>query len=197
MEEYVYQEGNYIKRKDLKEFNDIMIECDFMPEEIEDEHEFNIVFQYLVNLTEKAPDFLVAYEYILRMITLLEDSSMLDSLKLEIQNKWISSCERIAKVEKIFGKQVLWGWQENRPLIRGLYVKADNLWKEKEFESAHDLFKKILDTNENDNVGARYSVKATAEKIQHDEFEKRFTIQQGDGSSYYNSDALTAWFGAE
>jgi len=55
----------------------------------------------------------------------------------------------------------------------------------------------LLKTNENDNIGARYSLKATAEKMTYEEFEKQFTIRHKDGSSYYNNDALSKWFGNE
>lgn len=61
MEEFFYDETKYIKRQDLKEYVELMLSYDFMPEYIKDGNEFNQVFQYLVNLTIKAPNFIVAY----------------------------------------------------------------------------------------------------------------------------------------
>jgi len=165
-----------------------------MPHEIESEFKFNITLGYLISLTERAPDFLKPYEYILSMIESLDPTDESLNLYNKITINWIKACVRVAEKENIFSKQVPWVCMENRPLVRGLYREAENHWKNNEFKKAYELFSKILKTNENDNIGARYSVKATAEKITFDDFEKQFTILHKDGSSYYNSDELFKWF---
>lgn len=195
MKDFIYDETKYIKRKDLKDYDGLMSECDFMPQEIEDEDEFNIVFQYLVNLTIKAPDFLPPYENAFSMLDCLEHDVELEELQTDLEQRLIEACERIAEKEDIFKKTVEWAWQENRPLIRGLLRKANNLWKSAQISEANELFSKIYKTNENDNIGARYSVKATAEGMSYEEFEERFTFEDADGS-YYNKD-LSVWFGEE
>lgn len=194
VEEYVYEEENYIKRKDLKDYSDLMMEFDFAPEEIEDDVEFNMTFQYLVNLTIKAPDFLSAYEDCLRMIACLEPEPELVALQKELESKLVASCLRIAEKENIFSKVVPWGWQENRPLIRGLFFEANRLWGEGKIADAHELFSKILRTNKADNIGARYSVKATGEGVTLEEFEERFTYSDANGT-YYKNEELEKWFG--
>ena len=194
MQEFIYEETNYIKRQDLKEFTDLMMKYDFMPEEIQNEDEFNIAFQYLVNLTIKAPDFLQPYEFALSMLSHLEPDEDLRELQTELELRWFYACERIAEKEDIFNREVPWRWQENRPLIRGLYNKADQMWKLGELDEAHELFSKILKTNEGDNIGARYSVKATGEKMDYKEFEKRFTHSDESGS-YFKNEELWEWFG--
>jgi len=113
-----------------------------------------------------------------------------------IWRRWFDACERIAQKEDIFNKEVPWGWHENRPLIRGLYNKADRMWKRGELEQAHELFSKILKTNEGDNIGARYSVKATGEKMDYKEFEMRFTYSDESGS-YFKNEELWEWYGEE
>lgn len=107
MEEFIYDETKYIKRQDLKDFEDLMFQYEFMPEDIESENELNIVFQYLVNLTIKAPDLLDPYEYVLRMIGQLEPDKDLVELEKDLEQRWFEACERIAQKEDIFNKQVL------------------------------------------------------------------------------------------
>lgn len=194
MEDFIYQEENYIKRKDLMDYENLMMKYDFMPEDIQDDNEYNRVFQYLVNLTLKAPDFLQPYEFSLSMAKYLESDKELTLLTSDLRKRLLEACYRIVDKEDIFNKKVEWGWQENRPLIRGLYFEADQLWKQGEIKKAHELFSKILKTNENDNIGARYSVKATQEGLSHQEFEKRFTYSDEYGS-YYKHEELTEWFG--
>lgn len=193
MEEFIYDETKYIKRQDLKDFVELMHKCDFMPEVIENADEFNIAFQYLGNLTTKAPEFLQAYEYVMRMIAELESHENLKWLENDLEQRWIQACERIAEKEDIFNKKVEWTYLENRPLIRGLYHKANKLWESGQLEQAHDLFSKILKTNPDDNIGARYSVKATGDGMSFEDFNKRFTFEDVDGS-YYNKD-LWEWYG--
>lgn len=196
MEEFFYDETKYIKRQDLKEYVELMLSYDFMPEYIKDGNEFNQVFQYLVNLTLKAPNFIVAYEYALSMLELFDSDEDLIILQKDLERRKFDACEKIAKKEKLFDKTVEWGIHENRPLIRGLFQKANNLWKSDEIKQANELFTKIYKTNENDNIGARYSVKATSEGMSFDEFEKRFTYSDERGS-YYKNEELWEWFGEE
>ncbi|MBL4861499.1 MAG: hypothetical protein JKY09_00565 [Crocinitomicaceae bacterium] len=194
MKEFIYEETNYINHKDLKEFTDLMVKYDFMPEDIQNEDEFNIAFQYLVNLTIKAPDFLQPYEFALSMLSHLEPDEDLRELQTELELRWFEACERIAQKENIFSRQVPWFCMENRPLIRGLYNKADQMWKRGELNDAHELFSKILKINEGDNIGARYSVKATGEKMNYKDFEDKFTYSDEDGS-FYKNEELWEWFG--
>lgn len=197
MEEFIYEEENYISQKDLKFYAELLNKYEFYPSGIEDKFQFNIVLEYFISLTERAKDFIPAYQYAHTMIDSLKPNKDVLKQKDDIESKWFEASMKIAKKEKIFNKTVAWGWHENRPFVRGIYIGAEKLWKNNEFEKAHELFSKILKTNENDNIGARYSVKATAERITYDDFEKRFTILQKDGSSYYNSDELGKWFGNE
>lgn len=194
MQEFIYEESDYINHKDLKDFEDLMMKYDYMPEDIQDDSEFNRVFRYLVNLTSKAPDFLVAYEFALSMLALLEPDDELREFETDLEGRWIKACEKIAQKKDIYSKQVPWGFMENRPLIRGLYRKADMLWEAGKMKEAHELFSKIYKTNEDDNIGARYSVKATGEGMSYEEFEKRFTVDDGTG---YKVPELWEWFGEE
>lgn len=194
MQEYFYEEANYIKRQELRDFNKLMLQYEFAPEDILDELEFSIVFQYLLKLTTKAPDFLPSYEYTFRMIgQMVQEKELLD-LEADLEQRWFNACEKIALKEDIYSKQVLWAYHENRPLIRGLFHKANKLWEAGRIKEAHELFCKIYKTNERDNIGARYAVKATVEGMSYEEFEDRFTIHNG---SSYKLPELRKWYGKE
>jgi len=195
MEEFIYEERNYIKSKDLKFYAELLSKYEYYPSGIEDEFQFKIVLEYFISLIERAKDFIPAYQYAHSMIDSLKPNIDVLKEKNDIESKWFEASMRIAEKENIFNKEVAWGWHENRPLIRGIYMGAEKLWKNNEFEKAHELFSKLLKTNENDNIGARYSVKATAERISYDDFEKQFSILHQNGSSYYNSEELGKWFG--
>lgn len=197
MTEFLFRHENYIKHDDLKEFEEVMMEFDFMPETIVDLKDFGITFFFLLNLTEKAPNFIQAYEYALKMLSNTETKDTIVAITKDFESKMFAACFRVAEMEDIFNKQVPWSWHENRPLIRGLYRCGESMWQNNEFEKANELFSKIFNTNKNDNIGARYSVKATAEKMTYNDFEKKFTILHEDGSSFYNSEELGKWFGKE
>lgn len=194
MKEYIYEESDYINPKDYTYFLDISTKHDFDFKAIEDRVEFNIVMQYLINLTEKAVDFLPGYEQALIMIDSLEPDKDLRELKTDLETRYFEACDRITEKEDVFNKVVLWVFMENRPLIRGLYNKANRLWEQGGIDQAHELFSKILKTNESDNIGARYAVKATEEKMRLIEFERRFTFSDESGTFY--KPELEEWFSA-
>lgn len=195
MQEFIYEESNYIKRQDLNDFVELMLKYDFMPEEIQNNEEFNLTLQYLSNLTIKAPEFLQPYEYTIRMIGELEPNEDLEWIQNDLEQRWVEACERIAHKEDIYNKKVEWAYMENRPLIRGLYFGVEKLWKSGQLELSNTNFKKILDINPDDNIGARYAVKATAERMSYEEFSERFTFEDTYGTFYNNE--LSKWYGEE
>lgn len=193
MEDFVYDETKYIHKKELEHFEDLMLEYDFTPEDIDNYEEFQSVLLYLLQLTDKFPDFLNPYEYILSMLSLLETSSELKELKEDAHTRWIKACERVALKENIYSQTVEWGFIENRPLIRGLFDKANLLWESGKIKQANQLFAKIYKTNPNDNIGARYPLKATSEGMSFEEFENRFTYTDEMGS-FYKNEELSEWY---
>lgn len=193
MKEYFHQESDYIDKANYQAFNEMMVNCDFMPEDIQDKKEFDFVLNYLLGLSLRAPNFILLYEYTLGMLNRLKSTEEIDKLKNNLEQRKIAACEYVAHQDDIFKKTVVWGFHENRPLIRGLMRKADKLWELGQLKEANELFCNIYKTNKNDNVGARYSMKATAEGISFAEFEKRFTYHDEHGS-YYKTDEIISWF---
>lgn len=193
MKEYFHEESDYIDKANYQAFNEMMVNYDFMPEEIQDEKEFDFVLNYLLGLGLRAPNLILLYEYALGMLNRLKSTKEIDELKNNLERRKIAACEFVAHQDDIFKKTVVWGFHENRPLIRGLMRKADKLWEAGQLKEAHELFSNIYKTNINDNVGARYSIKATAEGMSFIEFEERFTYHDEQGS-YYKTDEIISWF---
>ncbi len=191
MTEYVYQETDYIKEVDLTDFENLMLMYSYMPEDIENEHEYNKVLQYILRLLEKAPDFLQAYEYAIIMVHQLKETPETITTLKELEHDFMLACERVAIKDDIYTKTVEWGWIENRPLIRGLFRNADKLWIAGNLAEAHELFTKLYKTNEDDNIGVRYCVKAIGQGMSRDEFNKRFVSAEG---GYFISDTLEHCF---
>lgn len=192
MKEYFHEEDKYINPIDYLTFNSLMGSFDFMPEEIDDPEKFNNVFHFLLELNHKAPNFILSYEYALGMLLRFEPNEQTETLRIDLEQRKIKACEYVAQQDNIFKKKVIWGYHENRPLIRGLMLKADRLWEAGQLKEAHELFSKIYKTNKNDNVGARYSIKATAEGISFAEFEARFTYTDGP-DTFFKMDEINQW----
>lgn len=60
------------------------------------------------------------------MLELFDSDEDLITLQKDLERRKFEACEKIAKKEKLFDKTVEWGIHENRPLIRGLFQKANN-----------------------------------------------------------------------
>ena len=192
--EFIYDETKYIKRKDLNDFVELMSSCDFIPEEIEDDNQFELALQYLINLTQKTPDFIQPYEYSLSMLEMYEEDQFIKSNKQQLQQQFREACKRIATKEKIFDKKIEWGWVENRPIIRCFYFEALELWEAKKFDAALEILKKLYKSNPDDNIGARFAIKAIGEKMDYATFNERFTDSDEDGI-FYKDEELEEWFG--
>lgn len=67
-----------------------------------------------------------------------------------------------------------WVFLENRHLIRALVVFARELWEAERYDFALYLYRKLLQTNPNDNIGARYEILAIQLGLDPDYAEEMF-----------------------
>ena len=89
------------------------------------------------------------------------------------------SLELITDSEGNWPDLMEWGWQENRPIIRTLMQKAENLWIESldgpnRQEEAKEIYSQLLRVNPNDNAGARYPLLALLEGMNYAEYDSGF-----------------------
>ncbi len=53
-----------------------------------------------------------------------------------------------------------WGYFENRHIVRALFRWGHNLWQQNKTEESLEIFRKLLKSNLNDNIGARFAILA-------------------------------------
>ncbi|MFU8813583.1 MAG: tetratricopeptide repeat protein, partial [Balneolaceae bacterium] len=83
---------------------------------------------------------------------------------------------------------LLWGFMENRHIIRTIFNKGVRLWDNGKTDEALDIFRKLLKSNPNDNVGVRDFILAIRMGISFEEYEERF-----NKGGYYDSESIK-WF---
>ena len=83
-----------------------------------------------------------------------------------------------------------WSRIENRHIIMALLNRAIFYWDNEQPKKALGLFRKLLKSNPNDNIGARDFILAINMNMTFDQFEDRF-----NKGGYYDKD-LIEWFDA-
>jgi len=77
-----------------------------------------------------------------------------------LKNSFHKAMMRIVNKEGKWPKNLEWGWLENRHIIRVIDRWAMELWDDGKTEKALKIFRNLLKSNHNDNIGARYSILA-------------------------------------
>jgi len=91
-----------------------------------------------------------------------------------------------------FPDELLWGFMENRHIIRMIFNFGMFVWANEDKDIALNIFMELLKSNHNDNIGARYSIAAILEGFDSQEdYEEQFESENGTGLEY---EALEQWF---
>jgi hypothetical protein len=98
----------------------------------------------------------------------------------------------VANKDGNYPKKLLWGWHENRHIIRALSNFALLQWELGYIRLSLEIYRKLLASNLNDNIGARYSILAIRLGYEFD-YEELFLPESGP---IYGLDAIkiNAWF---
>ncbi|AJR14784.1 hypothetical protein LEP1GSC107_3188 [Leptospira interrogans serovar Grippotyphosa str. UI 12769] len=106
----------------------------------------------LRKLMMKDPDFLdsylVLYELFIHLGKYEEAASLLD-------RAFGNALRLIVDQNGTWPDELMWGYLENRHIIRTLFTKAVTLWEKNENVLSLSIFRHLLRMNLNDNVGAR------------------------------------------
>ncbi len=127
-------------------------------------------------------------------ITLHEYYIMDDDFKkaVEIIEEGFNRAINLVSRNDKFPDELPWGFIENRHIIRMIFNFAMFAWENGNKEIALDIFMKLLKSNPNDNIGARYSIVAILEGCESQEaYEEQFEVEDGYGLEY---GALEEWF---
>jgi len=105
---------------------------------------------------------------------------------------YIKALHLVANAEGDYPKSLSWSWLENRHVIRALCNFALLQWEQGRIRLSLEIYRKLLASNLNDNIGARYSILAIRLGYGPD-YEELFLPDQGP---IYGLDAvkMNDWF---
>ena len=73
---------------------------------------------------------------------------------------YLKAVQMVANTDGDYPRSLPWGWLENRHIIRALCNFALLQWEQDYIRLSLEIYRKLLASNLNDNIGARYSILA-------------------------------------
>ena len=125
----------------------------------------------LKKFIEQDPDFYDPYLDLARLVGGKEGQKLL-------QQAFERAILRIVDKNGDWPVLMLWGWLENRHLMRVIETWAVVLWDEGKTEDALEIFRRLFHANPDDNQGARHSILALRLGLGTDWF-KLFEVTDG------------------
>ncbi len=142
----------------------------------------------LKKLIKEDPFFLDSYNLLLEVYDDLGDSTNYTSVVVEAGKKGL---DLILDKKGDWPSLLEWGFLENRHIIRAILNLGMYFWQKGEDGEALDIFRNLLRSNLNDNIGARDFILAIRSGMSYQKFHKKF-----DKGGYFDND-LTEWFAQE
>lgn len=142
----------------------------------------------LKELIKIDPDF---YDSYIQLAYLLQEEEEYDKASEILYLAYQRAVTRIADKEGNFPKGLPWLWLENRHIIRAIDAWANELWEQGKTTEALEIFRKLLRSNPNDNIGARYSILAIRLGLEPD-YETMFELKDMPG--YMDAAKTIKWF---
>lgn len=137
---------------------------------LEKETTLEKLYEELEKLIEQDPDF---YDTYILIADILISEEKTEDARTLLYTAYTRALLRIVDSEGNLPKSLPWGWLENRHLIRAIDRWGLELWKQGKIEESLTIFRKLLKSNPNDNIGARFSILALRLGLGH-EYEDRF-----------------------
>ncbi len=156
-------------------------------DEIDEKFEqvYETVISQLEKLIKADPDYFDIYLLLYRLFKF--QGNYLDARKT-LDKAYKRAIKLITDENGNWPDVLMWGWMDNRHIIRTIATKATFLWEEGKFIEALELFRKLLKTNPSDNIGARHLILAIRMGISPSEFNRRFD------KGGYSDRTLDVWF---
>jgi tetratricopeptide (TPR) repeat protein len=139
----------------------------------------------LTELIEKDQNFLDSYVF---LHEILRDEGKFAEAEKILDDAYQRAINLITDKNGNWPDILEWGWFDNRHIIRAILNKAISFWINGEVDIALDLFKKLLQTNPGDNIGARYFILAIKMDMSFYKYESCF-----DKGGFYD-DKISDWF---
>ena len=145
--------------------------------------------QYIIpklnKLIEIDPNFFDTYNSLVDLLYSRGEFEKGDNIINQASEK---ALKRIVDRKGNWPDRLEWGWLKNRHIIRAILNQAILSWKSENFNEALDLLRKLLRSNPNDNIGARFYILGIRMNISFIDFELRFNKK-----GYYEKD-IFEWF---
>jgi len=156
--------------------------------ESEDAEDIEKSISILKNIIKKDPDYFDPY------ITLHEyylENTEPDKAIVVLVEGYDRAMDLIM-LDGEFPDELLWGFLENRHIVRMIFNYALLMWRLEDTERAVSLMLQLLRSNPGDNIGARYYIVAILEGFESEEaFEAGF---MEDGEEYIDWQKQEGWF---
>ncbi len=136
-------------------------------------------------LIKEDPDFLDPY---LILHGIYQDNSKWEKADEILNEAYERAINTISGKKGNWPDVLLWGFMENRHIIRTIFNKGVSLWDNGKNDDALDIFRKLLKSNPNDNVGVRDFILAIRMDMSFEEYDERF-----NKGGYYDSESIK-WF---
>lgn len=111
----------------------------------------------LEEIIEEDPDF---FDSRIELADILLKEGDYFNAKILLRSAFLKAMAEIVDYKGRWPKSMSWSWLENRHIIRALNRWAFFLWEDGRPEYAIEIFRKLLRSNPNDNIGARYEILA-------------------------------------
>lgn len=132
----------------------------------------------LYKLVEEDKDFFDPYIVIAEI---LEGKGKKEEAHTVLRKAYEGTLGLIVDAKGRWPKEMIWGYLENRHIMRALENYAISCWQMGKIEEALLIFKKLLSVNPNDNQGVRYNILAIRLGLSLEEYEEPFfTFKDGN-----------------
>lgn len=130
-------------------------------------------------LIEKDPDF---YDPYLAASDILFSKSENDQAVVFLMQGYLRAALRISDKDGNWPDEMLWGYLENRHIMRAIENYGMFLWESENNAAALNIFERLLRMNPYDNQGVRYNMLAIKLNLGIDEWEKPFIVKDKHGN---------------
>ncbi|BCM91252.1 hypothetical protein IAD21_03118 [Abditibacteriota bacterium] len=136
------------------------------------------------------PDFLDSYAMLAELLESQDKDEEAQQLRDEAG---VRALRLICNRKGQWPDELGWGWLENRHIIRALDARAYHLWSAGQRENALEMFRHLLASNLNDNIGARHCILALRLGLDAETWSDPFATSDG----YLKAQDVFEWFDRE
>ncbi len=139
-------------------------------------------------LVKEYPNFLDSY---LTLADILQEEDKFLEAEELLSKAYSRAMSLIVDKDGNFPKYIPWGVLENQHIVRAIDRWAYELWEKEREQYALEIFRKLLKSNPNDNIGARYEILAIRMDYEPDYAEEMFAAPT---SGYIDAIKSEQWF---